>query len=212
MRNRKTFQTGLFLTACTFLTMLTGMKMWQNRSAEQTAVFGRYSRAEVAALSLPICQVMLPGSTQVETSIYKTTTFTVNGEEIRHWDVDTIDTRTGDSAHILWNADTGEMMRASRLTNSDHGISENATSTQTAALGLAWDWFHALSIRKPNEAWKIVATRKKTCGQWEVYARAGDRYTMMVINTVSGQLVQAVCGHLPDAKTAWNPIKNKPLT
>ena len=147
------------------------------------------------------------GTTSAATVGFGVTTFTAAGETVHHWNIDCTDPITGDSAHLLWNADTGELVRASHFRHHGTFCEFDAPSRQKVAVGLAWDWFHVMKIDRAAEAWRIVDARKKPYAEWDICLRSGDRFSILTVKTDTGQLVQAVCGHLPSANMAWAPFK-----
>ncbi|MCW3054046.1 MAG: hypothetical protein JWN14_3216 [Chthonomonadales bacterium] len=173
----------------------------------QTAEPGGMKKMEIVSRSQPLLQSLLASSMSIETVACPMTTFTAAGQTIHHWNIDCTDPITGDTAHLLWNADNGELVRASHFRLRGANCEFDAPSRQKEAVGLAWDWFHVMKIDRPSEEWRIVDARKKPYAEWDICLRSGDRYSILTVKTDSGQLVQAICGHLPSSDMVWAPFK-----
>ena len=177
------------------------------RPSMQTAESGGIKQVEIISRSQPLLQALLASNNRIETSACPMTTFTAGGQALHHWNIDSTDPITGDTAHILWNADNGEIVRASHFRRRGATCEFDAPSRQKQAVGLAWDWFHVMKIDRPSEEWRIVDVRKKPYAEWDICVRSGDHYSILTVKTDTGQLVQAICGHLPSATMAWAPFK-----
>jgi len=159
--------------------------------------------------SEPLLQALLVGAAAIETVAVPISTFDSTGQIVHHWNVDSTDPKTGNAAHLLWNADTDELVRVSQCRQNDRAGEYRDSSIQQDAVGLAWDWFHAMKMNRPLEDWHFIGARKKHFSEWDIYLRSGDRYTIMTIKTDTGQLVHALCGHLPSANMVWEPSKTR---
>jgi hypothetical protein len=207
MRNTSRTRGAVWLLACATLAAVAGTTLIQYKPSMPTASGGRNTNARIISRSEPLFQALIPGGSRIETVAAPVTNFNSSGQSVRQLNIDRSDPATGDTAHLLWNVDTGELMRASRVRRLDRSGRFNESSRRTEAVGLAWDWFHALKIERPAEEWRIVGTLKKPYAQWDVYFRSGGRCTIVTVNTCSGQLVQAICTRRPDAKMVWVPLK-----
>lgn len=211
MRNTNGGRGVVWLLACAALLTVAAATLCHLRLSMETARTdtSRYRFTETAILSRsePLVQALLTGATKIDTVACPTTTFTSAGQSVHHWNIDCIDPNSGDVAHLLWNADTGELMRASHFQRHTRLAAFNAVSAQKDGVALAWDWFHALKIDRPSEEWRVVGAHYKHYAEWDIYLRAEDHYSILTVKTDTGQLVQALCGHLPDAHMAWAPFK-----
>ena len=205
MRNSSWTQSAALLLVCTAGLFVTAAACYHPRPSTPTARSGRYSQAEIIAHSVPLMQALVPTANAAETVACSTTTYDTTGRRIDHWNVDFADPATGDTAHLLWNADTGELLRASRFRPRDRFGAYDQPTSKSAAVNLAWDWFHTLKIDRPREDWRLVGAQRKPYAQWDLYFRAGARFAIVTVCTDSGQMVQTMSGRLPDATTAWTP-------
>ena len=110
----------------------------------------------ISALGTARAGVALPPQASAETTrLAQTTTFSNSGQADSS--ICSVDCGRSDSrettAHLLWNADTGELMRAGQ---SDSGVSEHGGEFDTKPSSApqkpsvsAWDWFHAMKIDRP---------------------------------------------------------------
>jgi len=178
----------------------------------QTAEPGGMTKMEIVSHSQPLLQSLLASSRTLETVACPMTTFTATGQTIHHWNIDCTDPLTGDNAHLLWNADSGELIRASHFRRGGTLCEFDAPSRQKQAVGLAWDWFHVMKIDRPSEEWRVVDARKKPYAEWDICLRSGDHYSILTVKTDTGQLVAAICGHLPSATMAWAPFKKSAVS
>jgi hypothetical protein len=197
------------LLACAALLTVAASTRFYLGLSKPTDLAGRITKTQILSLSEPLLQALLVGATKIDTVACPLTTFNSAGQIIHHWNIDCTDSKTGDTAHLLWNADTGELLRASHFRRNECYCNFVAVSQQKKAVGLAWDWFHAMKIGRPSDEWRIVGARKKPYAQWDIYLRAGDHYSIVTVKTDSGQLIQAVCGRLPSASMAWVPFKSE---
>ncbi|MCW3099814.1 MAG: hypothetical protein JWL77_5432 [Chthonomonadaceae bacterium] len=197
------------LLACTALLTVAAATRFRPTLSKPTDSVGRITKTQIISLSEPLLQALLVGATKIDTSACPLTTFTSAGQTVHHWNIDCTDPKTGDTAHLLWNADTGELLRASHLRKHECYCNYVAVSPQKVAVGLAWDWFRAMKIERPSDEWRIVGARKKHYAQWDIYLRAGDHYSIVTVKTDSGQLIQVVTGRLPSATMAWAPFKSE---
>ena len=208
MRNVRGTRGVVGLLACTALLTVAAATYFQPRLSKPTVQPSGMTKSEVLSFSEPLLQALLVGATKVETVASPMTTFNPSGQTIHSWNIDCTDLRSGDTAHLLLNGDTGELMRASHYRKSDRTTRFTPASSQKVAIGLAWDWSHALKIVGPTQGWRVIGTHQKSYGQWDVCLRAGDHYTILTVKTDTGQLVQTVCGHLPSATMAWAPFRS----
>jgi hypothetical protein len=208
---RKTIGTRVIigLLACITLPVVAGTTLLKHRQATQPAAQGQISKAQILSRSESILQALLPGTASTEVSAYQNATFNNAGQSIHHWSVDCTEPGSGDIVHLFWDADSGELLRASRFRMQDRSGAYNEPSPKKQAVNLAWDWFRTIKIEQPLEAWRVVGARKKPYAQWDVYFRSGGHYAIVTVNTCSGQLVQATSAHLADANMAWIPPKIK---
>ncbi len=195
------------LLACTALLTVAGATYFQPRLSMPTVETEGMTKSQVLSLSEPLLQALLVGATKVETVASPIVTFNPSGQTIHSWNIDCTDLRSGDTAHLLLNGDTGELMRASHYRKNERYARFNPDSPQKTAIGLAWDWSHALKIVGATEGWRVIGTHKKAYGQWDVCLRAGDHYAILTVKTDTGQLIQTMCGHLPSATMAWAPFR-----
>jgi len=207
MRNKigKRGAVGL-LAGVAFLLVAAAIQSHPQQSM-QTAEPGAIKKTEIVSRSQPLLQALLTGSKSMETVACPLKTFSATGQTIHHWHVDCTDPLTGDTAHLLWNADNGELLRASHFRRGETLCEFDAPSRQKEAVGLAWDWFHVMKIDRPSEVWRVVDARKKPYAEWDICVRSGDHYSILTVKTDTGQLVGAICGHLPSATMAWAPFK-----
>lgn len=205
MRNISRTQGLLGFTVCTVLLTMAGNALLHTRQSAETDEKNQVAKIRMVSRSEPLARALLPHVSKFETATYMNTTFTSSGQAVHHLSVDCSDPVSGDNAHLMWNTDTGELVRASRFRQTDRNGELNEKSPRKIALNLAWDWFHAMKIDRRAEEWRIVGARQKPYAQWDIYFQSGDRCAIVTVSTCSGQLVQAVCSRLTDANVAWMP-------
>jgi hypothetical protein len=178
-----------------------------SKQSTQTAGNGRFTKAQILSQSQPLLQALIMGTTNIQTFANPTTTFDRTGQSVHHWSVDCADPTSGDRAHLLWNADTGELIQANQFRQHEKYTRFGLSPTEKAPTGFAWDWFRALKIGRATDQWHIVAALQKHYAQWDIWFRSGDRYSILTVKADSGELVQVLCGHLPRANMVWAPLK-----
>ncbi len=209
MRNEMWTRGVVGLLVCTTLLAVAAATPFHTRSSVQTASEGRITKQQIALHSEPLLQALLTHAKNLDTVVSPVTTFNSAGQSVHHWNVDSSDATSGDLAHLLWNADTGELVRVSHFQQTVSCCKADAFSSQKEAVGLAWDWFHALKIGHSAEEWHVVGASKKPYAEWDIYFRAGDHYAIITVKTDTSQFVQALCGHLRNANMAWVPSKTQ---
>jgi len=207
MRNTRGMQGVVWLLAGAALLTVAGTTFIQSKQSKTTAVNGRFTKPQILSQSEPLLQALMMGATAAKTSATPSMTYDAAGQSIHHWEIDATDPTSGNRAHLLWNADTGELMRGSQFRQHEKYSRYDISPTEKAPSGFAWDWFHALKIGRPLEEWQIVGARQKHYAQWDICFRSGDRYSILTVKSDSGELVQVFCGHLPNANMVWAPFK-----
>lgn len=208
MRTKRGIRSIIGVGVCAALLAVVRTACFQPRQPVQPAAYNSINRLQLLSRSEPLVRVLLPDNSRLEATTYQNTTYTSSGQTVHNLSIDYNDPISGDAAHLLWNADTGELMHASRFRPKDPFAEFDAKSSRSAAVALAWDWFRAMKIGHGTEEWQIVGERKKPYAQWDIYLRAGERTVIMTVSTCSGKLIQTVCSRLPDPKMAWAPIKS----
>ncbi|MCW3052493.1 MAG: hypothetical protein JWN14_1663 [Chthonomonadales bacterium] len=202
MRKQTHFFVGTLLTTCTLLTAIWGYSAPRQQTTPSARAFGNYTSQQMLVRSQETMGSLMGGTARGNVEIARTTVYTASGRAHPTWIVDFEDPTSGINASMLWDADTGELLRVFHRQQRDLSFPYDAPSSRNTAMALAWDWFHVLKGRDRTRKCQVVAARKLHYARWEVTIQTGVHTSFLVVNPITGRMITMACIHRGDPHLA----------
>jgi hypothetical protein len=169
---------------------------WQetNRGrAVQSAPYGRFTADQILAHSEPLFHAFFPERNGLMISAERQKAGQTESGERLLWAVDCADEAGRHLAYLCWDADSGQLVFASRLEEKILPETE-AMRPSAELLGVAHDWLYGLGIADNTERWRLIGTRMAPSSRLHAYWRSEHQTAVVVVDGRSGQFISATNG------------------
>lgn len=186
------FRVRRFLVFSTLLVsalVITHLAMMRRAQAEQERLFGRHSAQQIRGMTEPLCRALAPSEGVLRLSVDHNTPRTSAGAFYRQWEVEAIDRAGITVFEFDWDADTGELLRFTRLLRSPY--SGEQILSRREAVYAAWGGLQTLGIAAKASRWQPLPAPEQAGEVWHVFWQAEGRATTIQIDRRSGELLTA---------------------
>ncbi len=139
-----------------------------------------------------LCWTVAPEAGRVTMSADRSELEASGGRPVRSWTVECADLAGNLLACFVWNADSGELMSASR-SKSAHPRNMTGRMGRQEAVRTAKQWMRSLSISPLATSWRLRTEPVRRGNAWHIPWQAGDRRATIAFNARTGSLNLALC-------------------
>jgi hypothetical protein len=151
---------------------------------------GRYTLNQIVERSLPLCGALAANVDSLTFAGSPLSAWT-NGKEVPVWSVDGVDAQDRFKVHLEWNADTGELMAASRPLDGLALRNGRKQLQRNEALRITSSWLTTLGIFELDSDWRPDSAPQDSDYVWRIEWRTDTRDASVIIDSRTGELIMA---------------------
>lgn len=173
--------------------LLRGIKARESAISAQslTKPYGSFSRLQIEERSKPVCNTLIQCDDAFRLNCMPTVGYEGGRAQVtRLWIVDCISKSSGIQAHLVWNADTGELLSAACPLSSRRSATFK-TATRLDAIRISGSWLTTLGISSQGSGWYAGKTRRGQGHGWLVQWLAKSREVIVMVDGYNGHLILA---------------------
>lgn len=170
------------------LLVVTAARMQKVR--EQPIPTGRYTAADIAARTEPLCRALAPQAGRLRLETLPLSVHEANRSDQRTWGVDCHDESGRYLGCCVWYAESGELAWITASPPSSAGDA-GGTISRAEAARRAWSWLCRLGIAEKDSGWKMSRSPIRDGFRWRVDWQARSRSAMIALDAATGELTMA---------------------
>ncbi len=157
---------------------------------KREAVFGRFTEAEVEARSEGICRALWPGVGTVSLAAEHLCTGAPGRPIRRHWEVDCMDPTGRELTFFDWDAETGDLIGASRPSQPPIWRESSALRCWDAARSQAI-YLRRLGLASSGRSWRLMSVPRRDGCAWRATWKCQDLSAILSVDAYNGSLLLA---------------------
>jgi len=183
----------LRIVAVAGLSLLTACSITRFRRGRQASSHphGRYTLNQILQRSLPLSGALASHCESLKLVGSPLVTWDM-GRSIPIWTVDGVDAQDGLTIHLVWDADSGELIAAVRSADKVTSVNAKAVLTPTDAQRLTSSWLTTLGMSELATGWRAGSTTYNPDFCWRVEWWTDTRGAVVTIDSRTGELRTAV--------------------
>ncbi len=162
----------------------------QRTRHEAAAPHGRYTVDQIIARSLPLCGAISRSTDSLRLTACPLCAWAL-GKAQPMWMVDAVDDHDGFRAHLLWDADTGELISISRPGDWIAPPDNRRTLQRNEVRRLTSSWLTTLGMSEVATGWRPDSLTHSNEDTWRVEWRSRTHCAEVIIDSHTGELIMA---------------------
>jgi hypothetical protein len=183
---------ALRLAAVAGLSLLLSGRITQVQHARREAAepHGRFTLDQILECSIPLCGALTKNTDSLRLTGSPLLSWTM-GKAEPIWLVDAVDAHDRFKVHLMWDADTGELITASCPADSSTRANKTTLLQRKDARRITSSWLTTLGMSELATGWRPDSLPHNTNYMWRVEWRTRTRGAAVVIDSHTGQLIMA---------------------